>query len=54
MRKLKEIRDLIEKKRAELNESYVHDEYSVYYAKSLELDKLLEEYLELQKEETTT
>ena len=49
MREQKELRQLIEKARLDLDESLDSDSYEVYYEKSVYLDRLIEEYLELQE-----
>lgn len=53
MKELQELQGLIEEKRMELNNSLVRDEFSIYYEKSLELDKLIEEYIEMRQGVTT-
>ncbi len=49
MREQKELQQLIEKARLDLDESLDSDSYEVYYEKSVYLDRLIEEYLELQE-----
>lgn len=49
MRKIEEIQDLIEKKREELDALISTDELEKYYEKSKELDKLIEEYLDVEE-----
>ena len=48
MSSLESLRNKIEKVRNELNEEIVSQEYDVYYEKSLELDKLIAEYVDLE------
>ena len=48
MSSLESLRNKIEKVRNELNEEIVSKEYEVYYEKSLELDKLIAEYVDLE------
>ena len=43
------LRSRIEALRAELDASIVEDKYEVYYEKSLQLDKLIEEYIRLEQ-----
>lgn len=49
MREQKELQQLIEKARLDLDESLDSDSYEIYYEKSVYLDRLIEEYLELQE-----
>ena len=49
MRELKELQNLIEKARLELDQSLEDEGYEVYYQKSVYLDKLIEEYLEVKE-----
>lgn len=49
MREQKELQHLIEKARLDLDQSLDSDSYEVYYEKSVYLDRLIEEYLELQE-----
>lgn len=49
MREQKELQQLIEKARLDLDQSLDSDSYEVYYEKSVYLDRLIEEYLELQE-----
>lgn len=48
MNKHSQLQQRIEELRTELNQSIVKEQYEVYYAKSVELDKLIEEYIELE------
>ena len=45
---MNDLRKNIEELREELNESLLRDQYEVYYEKSVTLDKLIEEYIELE------
>lgn len=47
MRELKEVQDLIERARQDLNRSFLEDDFFIYYRKSTYLDKLIEEYLDI-------
>lgn len=47
MNKVNNLKTRIEKTRNELNELILTDKFDVYYAKSVELDKLIEEYLDI-------
>lgn len=47
MRERKELQHLIEKARLELDRALESDSYEIYYQKSVYLDKLIEEYLEI-------
>ena len=47
MKRIEELKNQIENLRDELNQSIVKDQQEVYYAKSVELDKLIEEYIDL-------
>lgn len=49
MRKIEEIQDLIEKKREELDALISMDKLEQYYEKSKELDKLIEEFLDVEE-----
>lgn len=49
MREQKELQYLIEKARLDLDQSLDSDSYEIYYEKSVYLDRLIEEYLELQE-----
>lgn len=51
---LQELQIQIEKKRLELDNSLLTDDFSIYYAKSVELDKLIEQYIEMTEGVTTT
>ncbi len=42
------LKEQIEKVRNELNQQIVTEDYEVYYAKSVELDQLISEYVELE------
>lgn len=44
------LKSKIEALREELDASIVEDKYEVYYEKSLQLDKLIEEYIKLEEE----
>ena len=46
MNKVNYLKTKIEKTRDELNELILTENFEVYYAKSVELDKLIEEYLD--------
>ena len=48
MNTLETLRSKIEEVRKELNEKVVSEEYEVYYAKSVELDALIAEYVDLE------
>ena len=50
MNTLETLRSKIEEVRNELNEQIVSEEYEVYYAKSLELDQLIAEYVDLEEQ----
>lgn len=50
MRTIEEIKSLIEEKRKELDALVLTEELESYYKKSTELDKLIEEYLDLVEE----
>lgn len=50
MNQMKELRNKIEEVRNELNEQIVSKDYEVYYAKSVELDELIAEYVELEQQ----
>lgn len=43
------LKSRIEALREELNASIAEDKYEVYYEKSLQLDKLIEEYITLEE-----
>lgn len=47
---MEHLKKQIEMVREELNQSIVKDAYEVYYAKSVELDQLIEKYIALQEE----
>jgi len=49
MRKIEEIKALIEKTREELDTLILTEELENYYEKSKELDKLIEEYLDVEE-----
>lgn len=49
MRKIKEVQELIEKTRDELDELVLTEKFETYYEKSKELDSLIEEYLEVEE-----
>ncbi len=49
MRKIEEIKTLIEETRKELDSLVSTEELKKYYEKSKELDKLIEEYLDLEE-----
>ena len=53
MRSIKELKILIEEARNELDALVLTEKLDVYYEKSKELDKLIEEYLELDDFEET-
>ena len=53
MRSIKELKILIEEARKELDALVLTEKLDVYYEKSKELDKLIEEYLELDDFEET-
>ncbi len=53
MKKLKELHNRIEFARLELNQSLVQDDYEIYYQKSVYLDQLIEEYIELKEKENS-
>ena len=42
------LKEQIEKVRNELNQQIVTEDYEVYYTKSVELDQLISEYVELE------
>jgi len=48
MEKNVELKTEIENLREELNQSIVEEQYEIYYQKSVKLDKLIEEYIELE------
>ena len=50
MSTLESLRNKIEEVRKELNEKVVSEEYETYYAKSVELDELIAEYVELESQ----
>ncbi len=50
MKRIVELKSEIENLRDELNESIVKDQYEVYYAKSVQLDKLIETYIEMEEQ----
>lgn len=50
MDKYTELKSKIEELRDELNQSVVRDQYEVYYQKSVELDKLIAEYIDLEEQ----
>lgn len=50
MNRVVKLKSKIENLRDELNQSIVKDQYEVYYAKSVELDKLIAEYIELEEQ----
>lgn len=54
MRELSELKEMIEVARLELDESLLGADYTVYYEKSLYLDKLIEEYLDIRDGVGTT
>lgn len=47
MRGLSELKEMIEVARIELDESLLSADYTIYYEKSVYLDKLIEEYLDI-------
>lgn len=49
MRKIEDIKSLIEKTRDELDALILTEELESYYEKSKELDKLIEEYLDVEE-----
>lgn len=49
MRQMKELQVLIEKTREELDALILTEKHENYYEKSKELDKLIEEYLEVEE-----
>lgn len=49
MRKIEEIQELIERKREELDALISTNELEKYYEKSKELDKLIEEFLDVEE-----
>ncbi len=52
MRERQELQRLIEEARLDLDQSLERrDDYEVFYAKSLFLDKLIEEYLDMKEKE---
>ena len=50
MNTLENLRNKIEEVRKELNEKVVSEEYESYYAKSVELDQLSAEYVDLEEQ----
>ena len=50
MNTLENLRNKIEEVRKELNEKVVSEEYESYYAKSVELDQLIAEYVDLEEQ----
>ena len=50
MEKLSKLRDEIETLREDLDASLLADQYEVYYEKSVALDKLIEEYIDLEQQ----
>ena len=50
MNQIETLRNKIEEVRNELNQQIVSKDYEVYYAKSVELDKLIAEYVELEEQ----
>lgn len=50
MNTLENLRNKIEEVRKELNEKVVSEEYERYYAKSVELDQLIAEYVDLEEQ----
>ena len=48
MERYHELKAKIETLRDELNQSIVEEQFEVYYEKSVALDKLIEEYIELE------
>lgn len=49
MRKIEELKSLIENTRKELDDLILTEKLETYYEKSKELDKLIEEYLEVEE-----
>ncbi len=49
MEKYVRLKSQIEALREELNVSIIEDKYEVYYEKSVQLDKLIEEYIRLEE-----
>jgi len=49
MRNMNEVKSLIEKTREELDALILTEKHETYYEKSKELDKLIEEYLEVEE-----
>lgn len=49
MRNMNEVKSLIEKTREELDALILTEEHEAYYEKSKELDKLIEEYLDVEE-----
>ena len=49
MSRLEALKIEIEEKRIELNELYAAGDYEKYSKKSIEMDKLIEEYIDLDK-----
>lgn len=49
MRKIEEIKTLIERTREELDALILTEKLENYYEKSVELDKLIEEYLDVEE-----
>jgi len=47
MNKVNNLKKKIEETRNELNKIILTDKFELYYEKSVELDKLIEEYLDL-------
>ncbi len=54
MRDIIDLKMKIEEARAEVRDSYGKDPYDVTYEKNLKLDKLIEEYIELVENPTTS
>lgn len=50
MNTLENLRNKIEEVRKELNVKVVSEEYESYYAKSVELDQLIAEYVDLEEQ----
>ena len=48
MGSMESLRNRIEEVRKELNQQIVTQDYEVYYEKSLELDQLISEYVDLE------
>ena len=46
MKEITQLKAKIEEKRKTLEQAVLNEEFDVYYPKSLELDNLIEEYLE--------